>query len=706
MTLHADITFHRDGVRARVVVGPALAPGLPDPDEAAAAARAWARRRRAPLALRRRQRAVRAERRPAHRRARLAAAARRGRRAGLWAAERTGGLVDPTLSASSSAAGYASSRARRDAGAARRGARGRSAARSGRRTRRAAGARSRVDDAAGTIARPPGVRIDTGGTGKGLAADAVARRLARLRALRRRLRRRHRVGGPARRATPLSRSRSRTRSPATIVHDLALGGGGVATSGLDVRDLARRRRRLRPPPARSRDRRAGVDRCDRRDRARADRARGRDAREGGAPVRPASARARCSPITAASSSTTTARSSIGRRRAPRVARLPRPRAARDGRPRSTRCTYGWWLASRASGVVALVARVALGRCSASTMAGKLLRRPGRRARAAPRCTSSSRSRPRRDRRPRPHAAGRPLAASGRRRDRGPVPMAYRPGRDRAGDPRRLPRGAARPELLRAPADRRAPWRKAHRLDDRCLAARRRPRPRRRHRRDDAWLRRRARVERPDRRGCSRPASRAAAPGPARTRAEAARRARADRTRGQRGMRRLESSSSAAAWRPSAAPKRCARSGHDGALRIVCGEPHAPYDRPPLSKELLAASARRDTLRFRPDAWYAERDVELLLGGRGGRRSTRPRAGCALGGRRRPCAYDRLVIATGAAARRLPAFDGLPTTPRPTRPRRRDRAVATACAPGRAWRSSALASSDSRSRRPRGGSASR
>ena len=110
-----------------------------------------------------------------------------------------------------------------------------------------------------------------------------------------------------------------------------------------------------------------------------------------------------------------------------------------------------------------------------------------------------------------------------------------------------------------------------------------------------------------------------------------------------------------------AAQRCAetlrRSGHDGALRIVCGEPHVPYDRPPLSKELLAAERAGDTLRFRPDAWYAEREVDLLLG--------EPAVGLDAAARRVRLAdgttvpYDRLVIATGAAARRLPAFDGLP-----------------------------------------------
>lgn len=41
----------------------------------------------------------------------------------------------------------------------------------------------RIDAAAGTITRPPGLRLDTGGTTKGFAADTVARMLAGARRL-------------------------------------------------------------------------------------------------------------------------------------------------------------------------------------------------------------------------------------------------------------------------------------------------------------------------------------------------------------------------------------------------------------------------------------------------------------------------------------------------------------------------------------------
>ena len=97
--------------------------------------------------------------------------------AALWAAERSGGLVDPTLVAELDAAGYESWRAGsprvtlRDAlqSAPRR-----------RPARPAARARWRtVRVRKSSISRPPGLLLDSGGVGKGLAADAVAHQLAR-----------------------------------------------------------------------------------------------------------------------------------------------------------------------------------------------------------------------------------------------------------------------------------------------------------------------------------------------------------------------------------------------------------------------------------------------------------------------------------------------------------------------------------------------
>ena len=51
------------------------------------------------------------------------------------------------------------------------------------------------------------------------------------------------------------------------------------------------------------------------------------------------------------------------------------------------------------------------------------------------------------------------------------------------------------------------------------------------------------------------------------------------------------------------------------MRIVCAEPEPPYDRPPLSKELLAGAIEEESVAYRPAWWYEEKQVELLLGAR-------------------------------------------------------------------------------------------
>jgi len=51
---------------------------------------------------------------------------------------------------------------------------------------------------------------------------------------------------------------------------------------------------------------------------------------------------------------------------------------------------------------------------------------------------------------------------------------------------------------------------------------------------------------------------------------------------------------------------------DVPLTLVCGEAVAPYDRVRLS-HLLAGEAGADELALRPEEWYADRGVELLLG---------------------------------------------------------------------------------------------
>jgi thiamine biosynthesis lipoprotein len=99
-------------------------------------------------------------------------------RAALAGARLTGGLADPTLLGALEGAGYARSRA----GHAPADLRTALAAAPARRPARAAPdlrlRAVRIDDRAGTVARPPGLRFDLGGSAKGLIADHLAARLA------------------------------------------------------------------------------------------------------------------------------------------------------------------------------------------------------------------------------------------------------------------------------------------------------------------------------------------------------------------------------------------------------------------------------------------------------------------------------------------------------------------------------------------------
>ncbi|HYI81300.1 MAG TPA: FAD:protein FMN transferase [Thermoleophilaceae bacterium] len=95
--------------------------------------------------------------------------------AALWAAKRSGGLVDPCLLDALEAAGYARSYQRDGPVPPPAGARLRAMPDPRRRWRAV-----RVDDRAGTIARPAGLRLDLGGSGKGHVADLIADRLREL----------------------------------------------------------------------------------------------------------------------------------------------------------------------------------------------------------------------------------------------------------------------------------------------------------------------------------------------------------------------------------------------------------------------------------------------------------------------------------------------------------------------------------------------
>ncbi|MGW2773043.1 NAD(P)/FAD-dependent oxidoreductase [Streptomyces olivaceoviridis] len=92
-------------------------------------------------------------------------------------------------------------------------------------------------------------------------------------------------------------------------------------------------------------------------------------------------------------------------------------------------------------------------------------------------------------------------------------------------------------------------------------------------------------------------------------------------------------------------------GFDGRLVIVGEEPHHPYDRPPLSKDFLIGRAGEGDLALTDADETAGLDAEWLLGVRA--RGLDPRGRTVLLGDGRTVSTDGVVIATGAAARRLP-----------------------------------------------------
>lgn len=108
-----------------------------------------------------------------------------------------------------------------------------------------------------------------------------------------------------------------------------------------------------------------------------------------------------------------------------------------------------------------------------------------------------------------------------------------------------------------------------------------------------------------------------------------------------------------------AAQRCAetlrRSGYEAPLRIVCGEEEPPYDRPPLSKGVLAGSHEDGSVAFRPGEWYAANEVELLLGTRA--EALDPVARDVFLDSGAVLRYAKLLVATGGAPRRLPFLEG-------------------------------------------------
>ena len=90
-------------------------------------------------------------------------------------------------------------------------------------------------------------------------------------------------------------------------------------------------------------------------------------------------------------------------------------------------------------------------------------------------------------------------------------------------------------------------------------------------------------------------------------------------------------------------------GYDGRVVLIGDEPTAPYERPPLSKEVLRGEKDVSTARVHDEGFYEEHDIEVVTDAADAidtiARTVRLASGASIG-------FDTAILATGATPRRL------------------------------------------------------
>jgi 3-phenylpropionate/trans-cinnamate dioxygenase ferredoxin reductase subunit len=92
------------------------------------------------------------------------------------------------------------------------------------------------------------------------------------------------------------------------------------------------------------------------------------------------------------------------------------------------------------------------------------------------------------------------------------------------------------------------------------------------------------------------------------------------------------------------------SGFDGEILLIGSEPDPPYERPPLSKDYLRGESERQKAFVHDETFYQQQQIELITG----RTATAldPGANQIRLDDGRSVGYDKLLLTTGAAPRRL------------------------------------------------------
>ena len=96
-------------------------------------------------------------------------------------------------------------------------------------------------------------------------------------------------------------------------------------------------------------------------------------------------------------------------------------------------------------------------------------------------------------------------------------------------------------------------------------------------------------------------------------------------------------------------------GFDGKITLIGAETEPPYQRPPLSKAYLLGDMSKDRLYLRPESFYADQDIDLLLDTRAVELNADAKTLTLSNGEDLP--YDALALTTGSHPRTLPAAIG-------------------------------------------------
>lgn len=92
-------------------------------------------------------------------------------------------------------------------------------------------------------------------------------------------------------------------------------------------------------------------------------------------------------------------------------------------------------------------------------------------------------------------------------------------------------------------------------------------------------------------------------------------------------------------------------GYEGAITLVGDEAALPYQRPPLSKAYMKGEFVEERLFFKPEAWYQDQNVELILSTKATKIDRQNQKVLLEHGAE--LSYDALIIATGSRPRALP-----------------------------------------------------